>query len=208
MVTSWPSCASSPAHASPAGTAADDRATKAARRGDVGHAAPVDLAGQVRVAQEALQPADGDGLTLLGEHARRLALLLLRAHAPADGGQRVALLEHGDTAGQVALDDRADERLDVDVDRAALLADGVAALQAALGFREGHLGGVAVADLVEAHAPLGGRALRHGRARRLRGTASLGGCRGLARRVGCGVVYRWHWHPWVYSESARRSSSA
>ena len=191
MVTSCPSCASSPAQARPAGPlpTTAHRNPLGARHG--GNAAPVDLARQVGVAEEALEPTDGDGLALLGQHAGGLALLLLRAHAAADGGQRVALLEYRDAARQVALDDGADEGLDVDVDGAALLAGGVLALQAALGLGERHLGGVAVADLVEAHAPLGGRTLRHRRARRLRGTATRRGCGSRAspcRRAGRDVV--------------------
>ncbi len=72
---------------------ADDRAAQSARRRRLGHAAVLELAREVGVAEEALEAPDRDRLALLGEHARRLALLLLRAHAAADRGQRVAVLE-------------------------------------------------------------------------------------------------------------------
>jgi len=67
-------------------TAADDRAAKAAGLGDLGNAAVLDLTSEVDVAQEALKPPYGDGFAFLGKDARRLALLLLRAHTAAHGG--------------------------------------------------------------------------------------------------------------------------
>ena len=163
----------------------------------------VEFAREVRVAEEALEATDGDRLALLGQYARGLALLLLRAHATADSRQSVALFEHRDAAGQVAFDDGADELADVDVDRAALLARRVGTLQAAVGLGECLVGRVAERDLVEARAALLRAALGHWRARSARGAMAgfVGACAvsvavalpvAVATRVGerCRVVYR------------------
>ena len=103
----------------------------------------------VPVGHEPLQPADADGFALDAPDALALALILLRADAAADGRQRAG--PGDDLVGglKVALGHLGDKAGDVDVHRAAGTAGVVLALQAALGFLHGHLGGVAQGHLLE-----------------------------------------------------------
>jgi hypothetical protein len=174
------------------GTGTDDGHRASRVRSDRRAAPLLQLTGEVMIAEEALKAADRHRLSLAREHARDLTLLLLRADTPAHRGQRVALLQDRNAVSVVAIDDVADERLDVDVHRTARDARGVLALQAPLRLRARLLLVIAERHLVEVPRTLGGLALRHRRAWRTRRLVAL---------------YGWHEHSRVYSASARRSSS-
>ena len=101
------------------------------------------------VAEEALELADGDGAVLVVKDAVALALVLLRADAAADGGKQARLANDVEAATEVSLADLLDEAGDVDVDRAALDALGVLAVEAAVGLGHGVGHGVATVDRTE-----------------------------------------------------------
>ena len=118
--------------------------------------------GRSVVADEALEAPDRDGLHLaLHEDALRLALALLRADAPADRGEEVALLDRPEGSGEVAHEDVADEAGNVDVDGAALDARRPHALDAALGLLQGVDHPVAEVHLEEVPGALDVVALGH-----------------------------------------------
>ncbi len=83
------------------------------------------------------------------------------ADPAADGGEQVTGADGGGGGGEVADRDGADEVADRDVDRAALLADGVLAVQAAAGLGDGAGFGVAFGDFVPAVAALAGVGAGH-----------------------------------------------
>ena len=113
------------------------------------------------VADEALEPPDGDRLHLLLEDALDLALRFLRADAAADGGEEVALLDDRERAREVADEEVPDEAGDVDGDGAARDAGGPRALDAAVGLDEGVGQRVAEVHLLEVARALERVALRH-----------------------------------------------
>ena len=131
------------------------------------------------VADEALQLADGHGLGLLAADALALALVLLRADAAADGRQHGLLANDVQGAAKVLLADLLNELGDVDVDRAALDAERLLAVHAALGLGQRHLLGEALVDGTEVAGALGGRLL------------VVSGARGLHVRNKA-TVYLWH----------------
>ena len=108
------------------------------------------------VAEEALELADCDGLALLVEDAVALALVLLRAHAAADGGEHALLVDDIEAPAEVALANLLDEVRDVDVDRAALHALRLLAVEAAVGLGDGVGHGEAAVDRTEVLGTLGG----------------------------------------------------
>jgi hypothetical protein len=113
------------------------------------------------VGHEPLEGADGHGLPFLAPDAEPLALRLLGADPPGDAGQGVVIEERLGSAREVALGQQLDEARDVDADRAAIDAAGVAAIEAALGLLHGQHLRVAEADLTEVHRPDDRRAGRH-----------------------------------------------
>ena len=130
------------------------------------------------VAHHALQLADGDSLALTAQDALALALVLLRAHAAADGRQQVVALDGLERAGPVLFADLADEAGDVDAYRAALHAQGLLAVEAAVGLGDGVLLGKARVDGAEIARALSGRLL-------------VGGGTGSAD-VGAILYFLWH----------------
>ncbi len=109
----------------------------------------------VPVGGEALQPADADRVSPAPADAVLLALIFLRAHAPAHGGQRIRQPDGVVGALRIPLRDGADEIRDMHAHRAAADARLVLAVQAArslplrqlLRVAEGHLVEVLAADL-------------------------------------------------------------
>ena len=85
-----------------------------------------------------------------------LALVLLRAHAAADGGEHALLVDDIEAPAEVALANLLDEVRDVDVDRAALHALGLLAVEAAVGLGDGVGHGEAAVDRTEVLGTLGG----------------------------------------------------
>ena len=134
-----------------------------------------DLVGHV--AEHALQLADGDGVALLAQDALALALVLLRAHTAADGRQQVVSLDGRKRAGPVLFADLLDELRNVHAYRAALHAQGLLAVQAAVGLSDGVGLGVARVDRAEIASALLGRLLVRRRAR----SADVGA-----------ILYFWH----------------
>ena len=118
--------------------------------------------GGVPVGHEPLQTADTHALTLDAADALALALILLGADAAADGGQGVG--GGDDLVGflKLARGDPIDELGDADVHRAALHAQGLLALQAALCLVHGDLGGVAQSDFFKVLVAYQRLLLRHG----------------------------------------------
>ena len=138
------------------------------------------LASKLRlVAQEALELADGHGLGLLAADAAALALVLLRAHATADCGEHRVLVDDVESGAKVLLANLLDELRDLDVDWAALDAEGLLAVHAALSLGQRHLLGEALVDGTEVVGTL------------LRRLLVVRGARGL--HVGNkATVYLWH----------------
>ena len=130
---------------------ADDGDAPAGRRADGGQLDAALLA--LPVGQERLDLADRDGeaevLVDLGHHAVLLALALLRADAPADGGQEVGLLDEPDRAAEVPLGHELQEPGHVDADRAARDARLVLAGEAAHGLGARLRGRVGERDLAD-----------------------------------------------------------
>ncbi len=108
------------------------------------------------VAHHALELADGHGLALTAEDALALALVLLRAHAAADGGQQVVALDGLERAGPVLIADLCDEAGNVHADGAALHAQGLLAIEAAVGLCDGVFLGKTGVDRAEIARALGG----------------------------------------------------
>ena len=138
------------------------------------------LAGKLGlVAQEALELANGHGLGLLAADAAALALVLLRAHAAADCGEHRVLVDDVESGAKVLLANLLDELRDLDVDWAALDAEGLLAVHAALSLGQRHLLGEALVDGAEVVGTL------------LRRLLVVRGARGL--HVGNkATVYLWH----------------
>ena len=115
------------------------------------------------VANEAFEPADGNGLVLLmlDDDALRLALRLLRTDAAANRGEDARLVDRLQRGIDIVQEKLPDEGGDVDADRAAGDAGGLFALDAALGFAVGIGYGIAEVDLLEVGGALGGVALGH-----------------------------------------------
>jgi hypothetical protein len=88
----------------------------------------------VPVGDKALDAADRNRLALDAAHAPGFTLRLLRAHTAGQGRQSVGGIEDLVGGGEIALRDLGDEFGDADVDRAALDAHRLFAVQAALGF--------------------------------------------------------------------------
>ena len=112
-------------------TAADDGHAFAGGRRDGRQSKLAALA--LEVGDKPLQVADGDRLALLAQHASAFALILLRAHAAGDGGQRVVFAHFGGRGQIVARVDQRYDLLDLDADRAIRLAAGLGAGDAARG---------------------------------------------------------------------------
>ena len=125
---------------------ADDGDLVAVRGGRLGMIRHV-LAVPIR--DKALQTADGDRFALDAAHALALALVLLRADAAADGGQRGGRGQHPISALHILVGDALDERRDVNLNRAGAAAGLRRAVEAALGLVHGHVVGIAEGDLVE-----------------------------------------------------------
>ena len=119
------------------------------------------------VAEEALELADGHRVALLAADALALALVLLRAHAAADGGEHRVLADDVQRLAELLLADLLDELGDVDVDGAAVNAERLLAVHAALGLGQRHLLGEALVDGTEVARALGCRLLVVRRARGL-----------------------------------------
>ena len=138
------------------------------------------------VAEHALELADGHGLALTAEDALALALVLLRAHAAADTREQVVVLDGGKRAAPVLGADLLDELRDMHAHGAAVHAEGLLAVQAAVGLGDGVGLGEAVVDRTKIASTLGRQLLVGGGARRARGTVLL---RGGSRIGGRGVLY-------------------
>ena len=96
------------------------------------------------IGYETLQVADGyGGFVHLQVDALAFALLLLRADASADGGQRRGVLQHAGRLEKLAALYVLDERGDVDADGAALHTRGVGTVQTTFGLGHGLFLGVA-----------------------------------------------------------------
>src|SRR5690606_2621042 len=104
-----------------------DRHTLPGRPGGLGEVGTVL---PLPVSHEPFERADPDGGLLDAEDAGSLTLRLLRAYPPADGGEHVLLLERPCGPGEVSFRDLADERGDIDADRAALYTERLFALEA------------------------------------------------------------------------------
>ena len=115
----------------------------------------------VPVGDKALQSADGDRLSLDTAHAFALALVLLRADAPADGRQRGGLRDDLIGGGKITRRYLLDKVRDADPHRAAGDAGARLAVQAALCLLYGSLGRVAERDLPEVVRTHLGRLCRH-----------------------------------------------
>ncbi len=130
----------------PRGAAADDRDLFAViRQGFRG-------LGAVRhciVRHETLEPADADGLALDAAHALLLALRLLRADAAANGGQRVGGADDLVGLHELTFRYELDKLRNPYVHRAAGNAGLMLAVEATLGFVDGHGLVVALRHLVE-----------------------------------------------------------
>ncbi len=113
------------------------------------------------VGDEALQMPHGDRFALLAADAELLALLLLRADAAGDAGQRVGAEEQLGGAAQVAGGDFLEEAGNIDADGTAADALAVFALQAAVSLKLGEGHGKAQVNLAEIAIALHGLALRH-----------------------------------------------
>ena len=180
MCTAWPRRASSPATVRPPGPA-PTTATVLPVGGDL-RRLEVEVGGGP-VGDEALEPADGDRIALLAAHADAFALHLLRADPAGGRRQGVVGEQHLGRAGEVARRDALEKVGDAHLDRAAADAGSVLALDAALRFEHGKLGGQAQVDLGEVVAALLGVLLGHGDAGDVH--ALLGAQRG-GRGVGSG----------------------
>ncbi len=143
------------------GTRADD-ADPEPRGLDVRHVHPA-LADR-HVADEALEPPDGDGFERVADRAHAFALTLLRTHAAADGGKQVRVGDDVVGAVVVLFRDLLDEGGNVDAHRAAAHARLVGALQAPVGLAQRHLHGVPDGDLLEVARAHQRILLRHRRA--------------------------------------------
>ncbi len=91
----------------------------------------------LEVGDKALEVADGDGRAFLAEDASALALVLLRADAAGDGGQRVVFAQLGRGGKIVAGIDEGHDFFDLDAHRAIDDAAGLGAVDAARGLGEG-----------------------------------------------------------------------
>ena len=121
----------------------------------------------VPVSHKALQAANADGFALDAAHALALALVLLRADAAADSGKHGVLADGIEGTAEVLRADLLDKAGDVDVDGAALNAERLLAVEAALGLGQRHLLGEALVDGAEVAGALGSRLLVIGGAGRL-----------------------------------------
>jgi hypothetical protein len=91
----------------------------------------------VEVGDETLDLANLYALAFLGQHAVSLALLLVRTHASADGGQVAALVDDAHGRPNVAHGELVYELRNIVVDGAPLAAQRHLAMQAALGLVDG-----------------------------------------------------------------------
>ena len=128
-----------------------DDADLVAGRLDVRNVLPA--LGDRHVADEALEPSDGDRLQRVAHRAHAFALVLLRAHSAADRRQQVGVGDDVVSAVIVLLGDFLDEGRDVDADRAPAHAGFVGALHASLGFALRILQAIAAGDLLEVLCP-------------------------------------------------------
>ena len=116
----------------------------------------------VPVSCETLQTADGNGLTLDAADAVALTLALLGADTAGQGGQSVGGGDDLVSSLEIAFLDLADELGDADINGAAADTLGVLALQAAVGFLDSLLGGVAQGDFLKVAGTDLGILLGHG----------------------------------------------
>jgi len=114
------------------------------------------------IGHEAFQAPDGDGVPLPAEDAELLALVLLGADPPADGGQAVCLLDLSGGPQEIPFGNPLKEARDVDVHGTPRHAARLLALDAALRLEDGRLGSVAQGNLVEIANPGLRILLRHG----------------------------------------------
>ena len=124
-------------------------------------------AGALEVGDKALEIADGDGRAFFAEYASAFALVLLRADAAGDGGQRVVFAHLGRRGQIVAGIDEGYDFLDLDANRAIDDAAGLGAFDAARGLGEGVGGLQAEIHFSKVAAARLGVELRHGRAQNL-----------------------------------------
>ena len=103
----------------------------------------------VPVGNEPLQTADGHRLTLDAPDALALALGLLGTHTAGKSRQGVGGGDDFVSGLEIPLTNLGDELRDAHVDRAALHALGVLAVQAAASFLNGHFLGIAQGDFLE-----------------------------------------------------------
>ena len=116
----------------------------------------------VPVGDEALQTADGHGLTLDAPDAAGFALGLLGADAAGKGRQGVGGGDDLVGGRKVTLGNLLDEFGDAHIDGAALDALGILAVQAAAGLFFGHFRGIAQGDFLEVAGADLGVLLGHG----------------------------------------------
>ena len=147
MVTLWPLTAMSKAMMRPAGplpTTAMRQPVLAARFGS----ATWSVSRSKSAANRSRAPI-ASRFSLVAQQAELLALVVLRADAPADRRQRVLLADEPGRAGEVARGHQLHEPRDVDLDRAAVDARGLLALKTPARLSRRQLAVVAVADLLE-----------------------------------------------------------
>ena len=107
------------------------------------------LFGRCVVGNEAFQTTDGHGLPLLAENALAFALLFLRAHAAAHGGQAAGFVNDAACFINVALHNFGNEVGNGDIHGAAGTAHGLFALKATGGFFMSHFGRVSEGDFIK-----------------------------------------------------------
>ena len=128
-------------------------------------------------AKHALELADCHGLALAAKDALALALVLLRAHAAADGGEQVIGLDGRERPRPVLFANLLDELRDMDAYRAAVHAERLLAVEATVCLGDGIGLGVARVDRAEIMSAL------------LRGLLVRGGAG--SSDIGA-VLYFWH----------------
>jgi hypothetical protein len=101
------------------------------------------------IGHEPLKPPDGHRLELFAENTDLLALVLLRANAPAYRRKSVLLFDFSYGAEKIALPHKGDKSGDVNFDGAAGNARRILALDAPLGFPHGMLFRIAQGHFVE-----------------------------------------------------------
>ena len=122
----------------------------------------------LEVGDKALQVADGDRRAFLAQHAAAFALVLLRADAAGDGGQRIVFAHLGRRGQIIARIDQLHDLLDLDAHRAIdLTQPGLAQAMQRVASVSASAARQAQVHFLEVAARTCGVQLRHVRARNL-----------------------------------------